>query len=642
MAYSGYDITLDTTDPGGGPETFFRVADGARMSDITPSSTRRSDGDARYQLIPSESYWGQQDWTAGIGRKFPPDPAAFYGSGTIDSSKGTALTQGLHITGNWATPASAAVPLAMIRHRGIVYVAVNDAGTGKLYSFDPSTATWTFQVNLAWTAVTSMCSFRKDIWIAYGSAANVQKWDGTTLTTLSPNFTAQILCPYSSMVFYVVYDSSATKTSWRINRYDPENTGAVPDLAIIPRGNETSDYARSLVVVGPDLFLVCQDSLWKFTSPNGNSGTLVGPVDEWVPTNIYGVYASGYAAAAFEGSLIYSAGATLRRYFPGGQPALLWPVLPNENVNADLFCDMVVAHDRLYLVASSTLSTGSETLASRLYVWTGKGMHWIATMTNTKSGGPTVLRPRIAADNSGMIALLDTSAGSLTTGSQLGYTGIPGFAATSNVKYATTSTYSSSYLDFGMSDLEKVLPYIAVTASLPSNSTYSISVTLLDMVTGDSYALSQSGTYSTATNNPSTCYYRHSTGAPLVSKKWWINVAITGPSAATATGRIVSIHTLPNPSYPVRYGFRCEVEVGVGVRARDNLSGYGSQAAVSTALTYLRAFRSSRYPYTLKWVDGQTYTVRLNTITFTKGVSIDPTDSEEYWRVTLDMQQLST
>lgn len=641
MAYSGYDITLDTTDPGGGPETFFRVADGARTSDITPSSTRRSDGDARYQLIPSESYWGQQDWTAGIGRKYPADPAAYFGGKTpIDSSKGVALTQALYLTGNWATPASAAVPLAMIRHRGIVYVAVNDAGVGKLYSFDADSATWTFQVNLAWTAVTSMCSFRKDIWIAYGSAANVQKWDGTTLTTLSPNFTAQILCPYSSMVFYVVYDSSATKTSWRINRYDPENTGAVPDLAIIPRGNETSDYARSLVVVGPDLFLVCQDSLWKFTSPNGNSGTLVGPVDEWVPTNYYGPYASGYAAAAFEGSLIYSAGATLRRYFPGGQPALLWPVLPQENPEFDLFCDMVVAHDRLYLVTSHSVSVSTDTWSSDLWVWTGKGMHFLSRMTNTKVATAVVLRPRIAADNKGMIVLLDTTAGSLTTGAQLGYVGVPSYASLSNTKYAVTSTYTSSYLDFGMADLDKVLPYVAVTASVPSNSTYAIAVSLLDMVTGTSYSLSQSGTYSTSSLYPSTCYYRHA--SPLVSKRWKITVTITGPSAATSTASILSIHTLPNPSYPVRYGFRCEVEIGVGVRARDNLSGYGSQSAVSTALAFLRTFRGSSYPYTLKWVDGQTYTVRLNTITFTKGVSVDPTDSEEYWRVTLDMQQLST
>lgn len=641
MAYFGYDISLDTTDPGGGPETFFRVADGPRTSDITPSSTRRSDGDTRYQLIPSESYWGQSDWSAGITRKFPADPAA-YKTGPIDSTKGTVLTQALHVTGDWATPAAAAVPLAMIRHRGIVYVAVNDAGTGKLYSFDPSTATWAFQTNLPWTAVTSMCSFRKDIWIAYGSSANVQKWDGTTLSYISPNFTAWLLCPYSSMVFYVVYDSAATKTSWRINRHDPENTGAVPDLAIIPRGNETTDYVRSMVVVGADLFLVCQDSLWKFTSPNGNSGSLVGPVDEWVPTNVYGYAVSGYAAASFQGSLVYSTGTTLRRYFPGGQPSVLWPVLPMENENQELFCDMIAAHDRLYLVSSRSVTVGTANLTSYLFVWTGVGMHHLATMSNTKAAAPTGLRPRIAADNQGMVAILDTTAGSLTTGSQLGYVGIPGVASTSNTKYAAGSSYSSSYLDFGMADLEKVLPYVAVTASVPNTSTYSITVTLTDLVTGSSYALSQTGTYSTSTLNPATCTYRHASGTPLVSKRWLITVAITGPAAATSTAQITSVNTLPNPVYPVRYGFRCDVLIGVGVRARDNASGYGSQSAVATALAFMRTFRASRYPYTLKWVDGQTYTVRLNTITFLKGVSIDPTDSEEQWVVTLDMQQLST
>lgn len=642
MPYLGYDIKLATTDPVTPYSQYFRVFGNPRQSDITPSSARRTDGDARYQLIPSESFWSQSDWSGGFGRRRPADPAAYF-QGTIDSSRGTRLTQALEAQNNWATPAAAAVPLAMIRHRGLLYIAVNDAGTGKLYSFDASTATWALITALASASVTSMASFRGEIWIAYGTASDVQKWNGAALSAPAPVFRAQVLAPYTSMMFYVFYDSTATKTCWRVNRYDPENTGAVPDLAILPRGNETTDYVRSLVSVGGSLYLVCQDSLWSFTSPNGNSGTLVGPLDEWIP---YGGAAgsslvAGYGACTYQGQILYSTGTAIRRYFPNGQAQMVWPVLPMEAPFSELACDMVQAHDRVYIVTKQSVGLSSTTFNISLWVWSGVGMHQIATKSATKGAGATELRPRIAADNNGYIGLLETSAGSLTTGSQLAYVPIPGVVASGSVRYVASSAYLTSYLDFGLADLEKVIPYVAVTASVPNTSTYTISVVLTDLVTNTNYTLTQYGTFSTTANTPSTCYYKHPSLQSMVSKQWLIQVTITGPASATATAIISSVSAIPNPVYPVRYGFRCDLDISVGVKARDNSSSIANQAAVLSSLAFLRIMRASKWPYVLSWVDGLDYTVRTNTITFTKNMMIDPAGDEESWTVTLDLQQVS-
>lgn len=644
---AGYDIGLDSTDPADANAVRGFVLANHRQQDITPSSARRSDGDTRFQLIPSESFWSQSDFSGGYGRVTPADPTMFW-SGPADTLTGPGIRASWRfyadIGGLYMTDSSSFNAIAT-KDWDRFYIA---EGT-TLHYFEPSVGggTWSLETTLA-AAPTAMVSFRDAIWIGYGTAANAQRYypTGGSLTTPTPNFKAAALCPYLSMLFYVYQDT--TTNTWRLNRYDPENTAAVPDLAILTRGGSSSDYVRALVTVGADLFIVCENALYKFTSQNGNVGTLVGPVDTWAPTGT----PAGYAAAAYQGALVYSTGKALRRHQPGGGSRQIWPISPGANspepggdyAGAGFAIGALATHgDYLYAVAMND-DGSTDAHEFRLLCWTGKGMHWLSQRAVATTASIVPGRALAAINRRGDLVAVATLGGTTSgSGKKIEFVKVE---LTEGHYLETTTTWRSSILDFGLADVDKVLARIGVRCVLPSTTGYSIAATLYVLDESSSppawvarSLATRTGNYSTTAGVYSFVYFSRATAPTfLVGKACYIELAITCPNPAYTSPEIVAVTAIPNPVYPVRHGFRVEIPLHTGVRLHDGNLAYADQAAVTAALAYLRGLRASSYPFTLDWIDGASYAVRCNTIQIARDTT---RPNESAWRVTLDLQEIS-
>lgn len=652
---AGYDIGLDSTDPADANAVRGFVLANHRQQDITPSSARRSDGDTRFQLIPSESFWSQSDVSGGYGRIYPHDPTAYW-AGPADTLDGARLRSAWEWTGDTAMPGGTVTYEALSsQNADTIYVIAKTGGssTRTLYSYVPSSGGWNLESVATSQQVTSVVQFRGRTWVAYGTAANVEYYSAGSPTTPSPNFKARVMCSYSSMLFYVYYNS--TTQTWRINRYDPENTAAVADLGILPVSDSVADYVRSLVVLGPDLFIVCRDALYKFTSANGNFGTLVGPLDTWTPLGKGARDVSGYAAVAYQGALVYSIGGALRRHQPGGGSRTIWPVPPGRNsttvggdesgLQMQIGC-LVPYGDRLYCVAvPSGLSEAAATTAHSIYLfcWTGQGMHWLGSQSVTTTTAQTMARPLAAIDGYGNLFAGLMVAGTAGSNEKLGY-----WVAGSSVarKYKATTTFRTSILDFGMLDLDKVISRVGVACTVPDDATHSVAVTVhvLDRAdvapawTARSLA-TRTGAYSEVAGAYGLVYFsRSSSPIFLKGQLFYLEITLTGPAASTSSIDVAAISCIPNPVYPVRHGFRVEIPLHTGVRLHDGNLAYADQAAVTAALAYLRGLRASSYPFTLDWIDGASYAVRCNTIQIARDTT---RPNESAWRVTLDLQEVS-
>jgi hypothetical protein len=236
----------------------------------------------------------------------------------------------------------------------------------------------------------------------------------------------------------------------------------------------------------------------------------------------------------------------------------------------------------------------------------------------------------VAVDYGGTLALGLGGAGAPATGKQLGWVGTVGTILT--YREATT-TWRSSVLDFGLADLDKVLT-TAYVYGLKGASSPGIALSVVDFDTGDSTALTASGAFSD--ERPTLVTFTSAT--PLVMKRCYFELTLTTSGNITTGPEVYLIACIPNPVYPVRYGWRLTIPIGTHVRLHTGGMAYANQAAVDAALAYLKALRASSYPFTFDWIDGDTHTVRCNTITIARD-KLRPNESA--WIVQIELQDIT-
>lgn len=627
----GYDIHLKILEPGyaGAPsELDFMITPDAIRQDITPASTRRSDGDTRFLVIQTESFWSQSDWAAGYGINYPADPASYY-AGLVSTEIPKEMRAAQTALFQFGYPAGG-VTYHLLTHNGALWAVIDAGGTLKLYELVGNTLT--FRTNLA-TVPTSVVSYRQKIWIAYGQVANVQAWNPAT-STLEATYTfkATLLHAYTSMLCYLTYP--AGKTAWELHRYDPENPTTDPVLAIF---SLDSTVPLAMTALGADLFMLFPGSLWRFTSTNGNSGTLTGPVDQW-RNMMVGVGNASYRAAlvVHKGGLYYSTGTSIRSYLPGGEARVLWPADPHNpgygQATLDNISGLLSINDRLYAIGTAMYAL-ANTGTVRLYCWNGSGMHQVGSYA-TAFSAVTTGYAMIAGDQNGLI-YASSKSGVLTGGAGVGQ-------FSSDARYQTTyyaqSTWTSSRLDFGMLDIPKSLSRVGISAMLTAAGQ---AIQVAVSVDGGGYqTLTALGSWTVGAGE-SLVYYALASGLPLVGKMFRFQVTLVTGGVTTTTPYLYAITAIPNPVNPIRQGFRFTVMLGELVETYLGVRPYDLNASVSiaAALDFLRACRAQAYPLELTWLDGSVFRVRLNTLTerrMATEMGQDPT-----WQVTCDAQELS-
>lgn len=639
-----YDITIASSNPS--PEfstASYRIAEDYQQ-DITPASTRRSDGDARYKTIETESFWSQGDWSGGFGLVYPPDPTS-YQDGPAD-----ALTPKRLKAPYAATTATLTNGARIYRQVNIFAnslhtifgLSTDDASSHTLAYFDTNTSTWTAAVVLPAKA-TCLAAFRGKIWIGYGAANAVQTWDGTTLVTVTTNFYADALAGFGSMVFTLTHDTSTS--TMRINRHDPENTGANPDLAIFPLKFDTVANYR-LCPLGADLYCMVQGQLWKFTSTTGNTGVLAGPLDEFSAQGGSGADRSiGAGLTSYQGALYYTAGRALRRYVPGGQPRQIWPdparsVTPDASVDDDIW-DLEVAEDRLWLamVRSVAPTATYTTEPCRLLCWDGVGMHHVGSLTGVWTTSPPSgsSGATLCSDGNGLLTVcFNHKTNPTSSGRRNGFYKIGGALGR---LYLDDGVVKFSRQDFGLLDIEKSLSQIGVAAIVPSGQDIGVTV----VVDNTSYAMVKQGSFSTTF--PTIVYFTPPSSARvIVGKIHEIRLTFDlGAATSASTPEVWTVLAVPNPLNPLRRGFRFTILLDTSVA--DHTTGglvYADDTAISTALAAVRAYRApttTRHPIALTWVDGITYYVRFNTLTVRR--SYTQAGTHPAYRVIIDAQEVS-
>lgn len=634
-----YDITIASADPAPPfAATGFMLEGPPTLQDITPASTRRSDGDARYLTIQSESFWSQNDWSAGYGLTYPADATSF--------EEGPADTLTPHTLRAAFAPVAAGgglsinVPMThVLRHEGRPYCVQDN----KLYSLAPFATTWALEVALP-AAVTSLVSYRGAIWIAFGSAAGspaVRRYvagggaGGLTVPAGAP--LADRLCAYGSMLSYTHTLVAGAITSLRLNRYDPENTTAIPDVGVFPYPN--GQKLRSLVVVGGDLYAVFEDGLWRFTSANGNAGIVQGPLDSWVVTG--GATAAGVAgrAIAYQGALYYSLGGSLRRYQPGGQPRTIWPLPGRLSVPQALsatldLCNFAVIEDRLWIATRPSVADGL-THTCPLLVWDGAGVHHVAdARAEFGTAFPIADHFLVGADwLAGAVVSGLASVGAFQASFapfNLLYSSRTAFTAS----YQSGSRWYSSRLDFGMLDIEKSLTQVGLAyVAAPGHS-----VIFAVSVDGGAFVDFVAQAVPSATH-PFIVYYKPPTGRVVVGRVFRFRLTFDMGGNSSASPEIVAITAIPNPINPLRRGGRMTLLVSEAAQDHTGRRVYADEAAVATALALVRSFRTQRHPLLLTWVDGAEYLARFNTLTVRRLVT--SAGSAPHWAVDCDWQELS-
>lgn len=631
-----FDITIASANP---TPTFtttsFRIEPDLLQQDITPASARRSDGDTRFATIPTESYWGQNDWSAGLGRNYPADPTSAYVllSSVADNGRLTAPygAQGMvtGLPGNVGTHVR-----QMCNHLGVLYANVYDgaAGADKLYKY--AAGTWTSIYTHPQTP-TCLTSFRGDLWVSYNTLFQTQKITPAGANT-GMGFNSWISCPYGSMIFYCRYD--AASDTWRLNRYDPENTTTVPDLAIFPLASSQSPAA--MAVLGADLYVSFKDQLWRFTSANGNSGILQGPVDRWAPTGPSGVVGTrgpGRSLVAFQGALCWSTGATLRRYVPGGQGRTLWPIQGYDyemgRNGSRVMAALCAVDDRLYVMGY--YATTGTAISYELWLWTGAGMQRTASIPILATTGAIAqsVEACLAATGDGNLYWTTGDADNATLGNRAGYVTTRDAAA---ILYTNTDVeiYESALLDYGMLDIDKAVSRFGVVAQVPAGQDVAL------YVSADGVAYVQwVRAVVFPSGAPGIVYFVPPTGRVVVGKLFRVKLAFAMNSTGATTPQVFAINAIPNPVNPLRRGFRFTVLLDEAVQDHAGKLMYANSTAVGTAVSLLRQMRTETHPLLLTWVDSTTYYVRINTLTIHRVAT--HAGGQPAFRVILDVQEIT-
>lgn len=637
-----------------------RVEPDSVQQDITPASTRRSDGDTRFLTIQSESFWAQSDWSAGFGRGFPPDATSFQ-DGVAYTVGGTRLLAPLgHTNGPWDPNW---LFLMGCLHNGHVWVCIYIWNTtpGQLWLLeqDYTTGNWTNRGALP-TWPTHMVSFRDGLYISYGEVWYTQRWTpGSGLAIAPPNWTSQMQCPFSSMLFFVY--QHASEAAWSLGRFDPENpaTTATP-VARFSFGGLV-DKPSAMVAVGQDLFIVFGRSLWKFSSQNSTLGILSGPHDEWVPEE----GGAGYAGRGVmhQGALYYTLGRSLRRYVPGGQARNVWPV-PAQDVaygkattnGSDLILALCSFGDRLFLlvgVVPQVAGFQSPNHTWELWCWTGIGMHRIGRRFVSSSASMYEWHRShdILGTQDGRIWLMSQHQGTLTAGSAIASYNVSGQVASAFDTYGHVQ-YVSSIQDFGMFDILKQVTAVgvAVAAVAPQSVRVFVRVDgtaeeewLLSAGVGGALALPASVGVAprmlTQPGTPEIRYFVPPNSFARVGARFRISVKFEMAGIGDRSPEVYAVMAIPNPLNPLRRGFRVTVIVDEMVVDHEGKRLYADATAVRNALVRLRDLRTEEYPLSMYWLDDQAYHVRVNTQTIRRVASQD--GRAPGYRVAMDLQEIT-
>lgn len=645
------DITLYDPAIGGANGVGYMIAASSIMQDITPASTRRSDGDARYQYLPVESFWGQNDWSGGMGVEFPAEPTAFYGGAfsgygsasplaVFEGQNGADSSLPHQVTALRQGVANSPV-LGLVKATAVVatsdglYAAFDDLS---LRYYSRALGTWTTLVAAAGLPAPprQLCVFRGKIWICYGYAgANVQYWSGAVLLAPAYAFAADCLAQYGSMLFFARYD--AASGSLRLNRYDPENPTAVADLAVIA---DAVPVAWMLVSLGAELYIFTVASLWKFTSANGNSGVLTGPLDRW-RIGWSTQQGRNEGACVFQGALYYSTGRWVRRLVPGGRPATVFPVLGTaawERFGA--VYGLVAADDVLYVLMMPSVVYGLAYSTTRhvaeVFVWDGVGLHKYATCGVLKSGAVANYPVACFAHDGRSLWILTSESTSNANNVQQIVTDPAGLAG---VNY-NAGFYSSSVLDFGMYDIAKSLSRIGLAVTTTAATGFPSLVVAVDG-TGYTFVVdpSASAAASTSTTPPLTYYYPPGGAQSVSGKLFQLGIGLVALNGDATRSQVLRAMTaIPNPNMPIRNGWKISIRIGSDVLDYQGKRLYTSSAAIATALTTALAYRGPDH-ITLYWVNGTAYSVRMNTRTIRR-YKYDQIDGHG-WEITFDAQELS-
>lgn len=651
------DVTIAQTAGGDTSAYPYMLAPGsAAMQDITPVSVRRSDGDTRFQTLQTEGFYSQSNWQAGFGVRNQLDPNAYW-VGTADTSyTGQAVcAQALQ-----SAVVATRHPVLFIEHGTDLYgLFVSDAAPSYvLYKRTGTGAgTWTATGYTTASEPTSAVSYRGSLYFAFGSTGSfVERTDGVAAGT-AMTFKAHLLEAYSSMLHYLFWDTTGTPT-WRLARYDPDNVDTL-NVAAFAFPAPLPWTPRAMRAAYGALYITWSDSLWQYTSQNGNSGTLIGPLDRWAIT-----YYSGNALEAHEGALVYNAGPILRRYPPGGSPRTLFPTPPREATNATGWGEPVALRSvsgRLYVLTleqqqfvGGALPLNSTTNKVRIHAWTDTGMHRVAWQDQSYTSSLYLTRPTLAYDRqTSLFVGINESNADYSSGYTCARVIIPILTGSvpqdAGLLYAglapvyQTSTIETGRLEFGLADVLKSLRRVRYRAG--SGGTIGIEYTTDDT---NWTTLTAVTTYTPAGQYDQGFSELAVPSNGTATARWFrFRITLTPGGGGTTTPILTAVAAIPNPALPLRNGFKLSIPIGRNVEDYNGNVMYPNDAAVTAALARVKAFRATgdnldpatNAPLALTWVDGITYTVRANTRVIARQRTSK--NAGKYWVLTFDLQEIT-
>jgi hypothetical protein len=630
----------------------YMLAPGAVKQDITPASTRRSDGDTRFQRLNTEGYRARTDWSGGHGMLLDGDPVSYW-TGIVDSSVPSKV---LCPQDGRAKSIANMFPLFFIEHGAQLFACVRDYVTPnyQLAEYVTASDAWFLRAVLP-AKPTCGASFRNKVFIGYDGANRVQSWDGAALANEGPApFFANVLAGYVTQLHYLYVGAG---NIWVVARFDPDNAD-LKDVAKLPIAwSAGSTYVvKATVSAFGSLFFTFPDSLWSYTSQTGNIGQAAGPLDRWAPAEF-----SGVAVEAHDGALFYNAGYAIRRFVPGGGAKPVYPVAPRQADSLSwgeptglrsIAGRLYVAWTNSFAPPGAPVTVNASSVPYHLSVWTGAGMHHIGqydmhrSLTNPY---PAVL---FGWDRRSTVFLgsaeqfFDNGTANLVTMRVPAYAGDmaveQSYWDAASLKFRAAVWYSS-IIDGGLRDVLKSERLAKALADLGASSTLKIE-----------YQLDRKGGWTTLASQVTgaaagVTLYSFLHGSYLKHNEIQFRYTLT-PTTPGGTPVVYGLMEQPSSIMPIANGFRVSILVGADVEDYTGKKLYVDPAGIAdAALTrakveaeraFLEGLRTDAdaEPLYLTWLDGTVYRVRANTRTVQwQGVAPDKTD---YWMISFDLSEI--
>lgn len=629
----------------------YMLTQAVNMQDITPASVRRTDGDTRFQVLQTEGFYAQSDWSAGFGTREQKDPKSYY-TGGMDTTFPGQMICGQAFQD--VTVGVAFTPMLFLEHGNSLYGWFLDIGAAlyKLYQRTGTTGVgaWTYTGINYVDFPTCGASHRNLMWFGFNGNRLAISTDGATAT--NQTWHAYALEPFSSMLHYIDWDG----TTWRLARWDVDNANTLNVGAF----SQPPDFLPGAMRAAYGaLYVTFPDTLWSYTTQNGNTGVLTGPLDRWAVTAL-----SGQALEAHDGALVYNAGPVLRRYPPGGAPRTLFPVPPREATNDTDWGEpgaLRSVSGRLYVgvVKQRPLTQANPTDVTnfvRILAWNGTGMARVAWQDQvyTVPAYPSAIR--IAYDRRTSLFIgVQRSGSQFATGFNTARIVLPVVSGNLVQDAALVgggvapvyqfSTLETGRIEFGLADVLKSIRKFRYRVG--SGGTVVVRYTVDDAtwvaLAADVAVYTPTGVYDQAFAGLAVPF-----NATLTTRWLRLRVELTpGGIGNTTTPALTAITAQPNPALPLRNGFKLSIPVG---RLVEDYAGnllYPDDASVTAALARVKALRAdganldpaTNAPLSLVWVDGLTYVVRANTRVVTR-LKHTPNQGNQ-WVITLDLQEVS-